>query len=154
MELHVRDATGDQRHGDGLTGRAREREERGAEQADLAVGRTTSRMTCQRVAPSERLASMRSWGTTEMTSRLIATKVGRIMTPKHDRGEQQRRARTAGRDCRRASVAKGQEFSQGSTVLMHPRREDQEAPEAVDDARNRGEQLDQRGDDVAEAPRV
>ena len=30
----------------------------------LAVGRTTSRITCQRVAPRDRLASTRSWGTT------------------------------------------------------------------------------------------
>ncbi len=58
---------------------------------------------------------MRSWGTTAMTSRLMATKVGRIMMPRTIDAKS-RDVPNSWPELPKSSFAKGQRFSQGLTV--------------------------------------
>ena len=104
-----------------------------------AVGRMTARIVSQRVAPSP-YAAMRSFGGTETSaSRLIAVIVGRIMIDS---------TMTAGSTPGPLrSVAKSGNPAQFQVQPVaqraDQRNDDEEAPQAVDDARNRREQLDQ-----------
>ena len=106
-------------------------------------GSTTPRIISQRVAPSASAASLRSRGTVRKSSRATLAVIGRIMIVEHDHRRQVagelRRPLEEGRPAEPA-------LRNGPEVVLHERPEDEDAPEADHDARDRGEQLDERGD--------
>ena len=112
---------------------------------DRAYGRTARRIVSQRVAPSANIASRCESGTAPMTSREIVTIVGRIMIVEDHPGAEQ--ADAVGRAAEERDPAEDR-HDPGLDRSAQERRQDEDAPQADDDARDRGQQLDherQRG---------
>ena len=103
------------------------------------------RMTSQRVAPSACAASMWKRGAWENTSRVTAVMIGRIITAsttppvKIVPGEHGQVARGEQEEPAQVGAQPGRDRQQG-------RREDRDAPEAVDDRRHGGQQVDHVGE--------
>ena len=111
-----------------------------------AYGRTALRIISQRVAPSASAASLRWVGTVGMISRETAVTIGRIMIARISPAMKQfgpHRAADERQERRRVR----EHCSAGMTG-----RQDEEAPQAVDDAGNGGQQRDQEGERLAHPP--
>src|SRR6266851_3116539 len=94
-----------------------------------ADGSTTRHVVSHHVAPSATAFSFRPRGTARMTSRETALSVGRIITASTSEAVADRRLE----------------------VLERPRREHVQGPHAVDDARDRGQQLDPGADHTSDS---
>ena len=99
------------------------------------------RIISQRVAPSASAASRWARGTALKTSREIDEIVG----SDHDRQDQPggEHADAVGRALEERQETRVASLSTGSTRRAQPGRQDENAPEAVDHARDRGQHLDQ-----------
>ena len=113
--------------------------------ADLPNGRTVIRIISQRVAPSESAASCSRRGVWVNTDRAIGGDDRQDHHGEDEAGDEHRAARRGGRALEERDPA---------DVVPEPPldahgggAEDGDAPEAVDDARDRGQQID----DVAES---
>ena len=103
------------------------------------------RMTSQRVAPSACAASMWKRGAWENTSRVTAVMIGRIITASTTPPVKIVPVRT-GRLPGREQEEPAQVGAQPGRDRQQDRREDGDTPEAVDDRRHGGQQVDHVGE--------
>ena len=118
-----------------------------------AYGRTASRIVSYRVAPRAIAPSRRSRGTTAITSRLTAVTIGRIMiariTPAVNRSPPWALPRKRAADQRHLPErAAGTARPRWSNIGLSTNKR----PQPVDDARDRGEEVDEDGERVGDPP--
>ena len=116
----------------------------------LTCGIATPRTISQRVEPSASEPALRSLGTLSKSSRLMLATIGTIMIV----STRQAGSRPTFDGVPQKSGMKPKwSLRNGSTCGLEERAHDQDPPQAEDDARDRGQQLDQRPDRRPQPPR-
>ena len=119
---------------------------------ERAYGSTASQIISQRVAPSASAASRCERGTAMSTSRVTAEMYGSTMIARMQPAASML-GPYAGPEKSGRSAEVQRVLHERHHVLAKQRHQDEHAPEAVDDARNRRQQIDEKRDRLPKPPR-